>query len=102
MSDILLCSSNSMLVRNLYGILRDDGYNVDTVEHPSLAVKQVLWSKYDCAIVDSDPFGLPAQDAVQILRSVAPAMPVVVVGSAGDRGTIDLAELKRTIHAAAV
>ena len=109
MKNILFCSSNPILIKNLYGVLRDEGFAVETVEHPALAVKKVLRAKYDFVIVDSEPFGMSAEDAAQIIRSVAPDLPIVIMGGdeekdlADGRGTtLDLEEFKRTIHNIAV
>lgn len=109
MKNILLCSSNPILVKSLYAILRDEGYAVDTVEHPALAVQQVLNGAYDMMVVDSEPFGLSAEDAVQIIRAVRPGMPVLYVGSSRSSGPersvespLDLEEFKRTVHRIAV
>lgn len=108
MKDIVLCSSNPILVKSLYGVLRDEGYNVVTVEHPAVAVQKVLSGKYDFIIVDSEPFGLSAEDAAQIITAVAPDMPVLFVGGGGKerapavKTPVDLEELKRTIHRIAV
>ena len=80
MKRILLCSGNPLLIKSLYGMLRDEGYAVEDVEHPALAVQKVLNSAYDLTIVDAEPFGLSAADAAQIIAAIAPAMPVLCVG----------------------
>jgi len=109
MKNILLCSSNPLLIKSLYGVLRDEGYAVETVEHPALAVKKVLWSRYDFVIVDSEPFGMSAQEAAHVIRSVSPDMPIVIMGGEGEKDhaggmgpLLDLAELKKTIHSIAI
>lgn len=109
MKDIILCSSNPILVKNLYGILRDEGYNVDSVDHPALAVQKVMHGSYDFIIVDSEPFGLSAEDAGRIIKAVAPDMPIVHVGSGSHEvlsmsveTPVDLEEFKRTIHSIAI
>jgi CheY-like chemotaxis protein len=109
MKDIILCSSNPILIKSLYGFLRDEGYNVETVEHPALAVQKVLSGRYGFIIVDSEPFGLSAEDAVQIIKTVAPDTPILFVGGERHREhapaiktPIDLEEFKRTIHRIAV
>jgi DNA-binding response OmpR family regulator len=109
MKNILLCSSNPLLIKNVYGVLRDEGYTVDTVEHPALAVKKVLLRSYDFVIVDSEPFGMSAQEAAQVIRSVSPGMPIVIMGSEGEKDQaatmgplLDLEELKKTIHSIAI
>jgi DNA-binding response OmpR family regulator len=108
MKKILLCSANPILIKSLYGVLRDEGYEVDIVEHPALAVQQVLVDGYGMMIVDSEPFGLSAEDAVQIIKLTKPDLPVLYVGS-GAHGAapavdppVDLEEFKRTFHAIAV
>ena len=109
MKNIILCSSNPLLIKNVYGFLRDEGYTVDTVEHPALAVKKVLRGSYDLVIVDAEPFGMSAGEAAQVIRSVAPGMPVVIMGGDREKGLtdgmglpLDLEEFKRTIHSIAV
>ncbi len=104
MKDIILCSSNPILIKSLYGVLRDEGYFVETIEHPSFAVQMVMRRPYDVILIDSEPFGLSAEDAAEILRAIAPAMPVLFIGAGGDRerqravaAPLDLEELKRTI-----
>jgi DNA-binding response OmpR family regulator len=109
MKNIILCSSNPLLIKNVYGILRDEGYTIDIVEHPALAVKMVLWGSYDLVIVDSEPFGMSAQEASQVIRSVAPGLPVMFLGgegepdrTAGAGAPLDLEAFTRTIHSIAV
>lgn len=109
MKNIILCSSNPLLIKNVYGVLRDEGYTVDIVEHPALAVKKVLWGAYDLVIVDAEPFGMSAGEAAQIIKSVAPGMPVMIMGGErekdftdGREAPLDLEEFKRTIHSIAV
>jgi DNA-binding NtrC family response regulator len=82
-------------------MLRDDGYQVETIEHPAQAVQMVMRRHYHCVIVDSEPFGLSAEDATKIIKAVAPLMPVLFIGDdcADIRHTaIDLEEFKRTIQ----
>jgi len=108
MKNMLLCSSNPLLIKNLYGVLRDAGYAVETVEHPALAVKNVLRAQYDFVIVDSEPFGMSAQEAAQIISSVSPDMPIVIMRGDGEKDLADVIgmlqnkEFKRKIHSIAV
>ncbi len=109
MKNILICSSDPLLIKNLYGVLRDEGFSVDTVEHPALAVQKVMGTAFDVLVLDSEPFGLSAEDAVQIIKSVKPDFQVLCVGSEC-RSTsahavdspLDLAAFKRKVHAIAV
>jgi DNA-binding response OmpR family regulator len=109
MKNILLCSSDALLVRNLYGILRDEGHVVDTVEHPALAVQKVLNGAFDVIILDSEPFGLSTEDAAQIIRSVRPDLPVICLGQECRHDAayavdspLDVEAFKRKVHAVAV
>ncbi len=108
MKNVIICSSNPILTRSLYGILRDDGHTVETIEHPAVAVQMVMNKRYDLVIIDSEPFGLSAEDAAEIIRKVAPSLPVLFVGNENRQawqssvGTpVDLEELRRMIHALA-
>jgi len=108
MRNILLCSSDPLLVKSLTNVLRDEGFIVVTVEHPALAIQRVMGGRYGMMIVDSEPFGLSAEDAVRIIRSLMPDFPVLYVGSA-EHGPlpavetpIDLEKFKRTVHSIAI
>jgi DNA-binding NtrC family response regulator len=99
------------LIKNLYGMLRDDGYQVETIEHPAQAVQMVMRRHYHCVIVDSEPFGLSAEDAAKIIKAVAPLMPILFIGDdCSDTHThsqdvpavIDLEAFRRSIHLLAV
>jgi DNA-binding NtrC family response regulator len=108
MKKILLCSSNPILIKSLYSMLRDEGYAVETVEHPALAIRTVMGGRYGMMIVDSEPFGLSAEDAVRIIKSLMPGFPVLYVGSGEYRPSpavetpLDLEDFKRTVHSIAV
>ncbi len=109
MKKTILCSSNPILIKNLYGMLRDEGHQVETIEHPASAVHMVMLNHYDFIIIDSEPFGLSGEDAAEIINRVAPEIPVLFVGKAsrGDKlqntaSPVDLEDLKHTIHSIAV
>lgn len=109
MKNIILCSSNPILIKSLYGILRDEGHNVETIEHPAFAVQMVMQRPYDFVIIDSEPFGLSAEDAAEIIKTVSPNMPILYVGCGHNEEhapavetPVDLEEFKRTIHSMAV
>ena len=109
MKNIILCSSNPILVKSLYGILRDEGHSVETIEHPAFAVQMIIQNRFDLIIIDSEPFGLSAEDAAEIIRNVAPWMQILFVGSSARMGKtqtlekpVDLEEFKRAIQSIAV
>jgi CheY-like chemotaxis protein len=90
MKKIILCSSNPLLIKSLSGILRDEAYAVEDVEHPALAVQKVLGGAYDFMIVDAEPFGLSAEDAARIIKTIAPEMPIFRVGGGEAYDTLPL------------
>ncbi|MDP2157990.1 MAG: hypothetical protein Q8K68_09810, partial [Nitrospirota bacterium] len=80
MNNILLCTQNPMLIKGLYGILRDEGYNVDLSDYPAHAVQQIIKNTYEAVIIDSQAFGMPAEDAVKVIKTIAPDLRVILVG----------------------
>ena len=105
MDEILLCTHDPILVKSLYGVLRDEGHNVEIADHLALAVQMILKSSYSAVIIDGKPFGLSAEDAVQIMKTVSPEIPIIVVGgpegatdSLSIRVPVDLEELRKLIN----
>ncbi|MHB8836334.1 MAG: hypothetical protein ACYC9Y_11585 [Candidatus Methylomirabilia bacterium] len=104
MKKIILCSSNPLLIKSLYGLLRDEGYVIEEVEHPALAVQKVLAGVYDFVIVDAEPFGLSAEDAARIITAIAPEMPIFCLGGGESdilpmiRLPADLDAIKEMLH----
>jgi DNA-binding NtrC family response regulator len=105
MDDILLCTHDPILVKNLYGVLRDEGHDVEITDHLALAVQMLLKREYYAVIIDCKPFGLSAEDAVQIMRTVSPEMPIIVVGGTEDKpnalrieGPVNLEELRALLN----
>jgi CheY-like chemotaxis protein len=103
--EILLCTNNPILTKSLYGILRDEGCNVEIADHPSDAVQMVLRREYGVMIIDSEPFGLSVDDAIKIIKRLLPDIIVIFVGDDAHvtdalsiDAPIDLAEFKRAIR----
>lgn len=80
MNDILLCSSDPIFVKNLYGILREDGCGVDIAGHTALAVRMVFEKSYVAVILDSDEVGLSSGEAARIILRVMTGVPVILAG----------------------
>jgi hypothetical protein len=69
----------------------------------------VMRRHYHCVFVDSEPFGLSAEDAAKIIKAVSPLMPILFVGddrvdthALAVKTVIDLEAIRRTIHSIAV
>jgi len=104
MKRLLFCSQESLLVKGLYGLLRDEGFLVDHVEHPSEAVRQCLCNAYDAVILDTRDIGLSALDAASIIRTLKSDIKVFLIGGGGDgrdamvvNVPLDSDELKRLL-----
>ncbi len=106
MDQILLCTHNPLLIKNFYGILRDEGFSVSLADHCALAVQMVFQGNYYRAvIIDAESFGLPAEEAVRIIRSTSPDLLIMVAGLTeripdvlNIRMPIDLEEFKHVIR----
>lgn len=105
MYETLLCSHNPILIKSLYGILIDEGCRVEVVDHPALAVQKVLDRPFSAVVMDTESVGLSAEEAVQIIGSIAPDTTVLLVGechgpvqTAGISVPVDLAAFKQAIH----
>ncbi len=80
MRRILFCSQDHLLKKSAYGLLRDDGHIVDTVEHPSDAVRSFLLNPYDAVVMDSRDVGLRATDASAVIKSLKADTAIFVLG----------------------
>lgn len=105
MNDVLLCSHNPLLIKNIYGILIDEGCTVEVADHPALAVQMVMKKAFKTIIIDSEPFGLSVEDAINIIKTILPEASIIFVGSSNsiaDSFSVkmpkDLEEFKRTFH----
>jgi CheY-like chemotaxis protein len=99
MKKIILCSSNPLLIKSLYGMLRDEGYAIEDVEHPALAVQKILGGAYDFMIIDAEPFGLSAEDAARIIKTIAPEMPIFRVGGGAASDNLPMIRLPDDLDA---
>lgn len=105
MNHVLLCSHNPILIKSIYGILIDEGCAVDVADHPALAVQMVMKKTFRTIIIDSEPFGLSVEDAINIIKTISPEASIIFVGrsnSIADSFSIkmpkDLEEFKQTLH----
>lgn len=100
-----MCTHDPLLIKNFYGILRDEGFDVGIADHSALAVQMVFQGQYRAVIIDSEAFGLSVEEAVRIIRSTAPDLLVIVTGpteripdALNIRMPVDLEEFKQTIR----
>lgn len=105
MEEILLCTHNPLLAKSFYGILRDEGYSIEVIEQSSSIIQRVLGKTYLTVIVDSESFGLSAEEIVSILKTILPDMPVLVIGdhpcaegALSVKAPLDIEEFKEVFH----
>ncbi len=105
MNELLLCCNNPILIKSLYGVLRDDGYSIELVDHPALAVQSALKRRYYAVILDSESIGLSAEEAAHIIKNFYPDMPIIIASDAkysSDALTVerpvDIEEIKKLIR----
>jgi ActR/RegA family two-component response regulator len=99
MKDLLICSSDPMFVKNIYGALRSEGFNLEVVERTAMAVQCTLRKSFDAAIIDPNAIGLSAVDAAEIIQR--DGTPAVIAGYdgagpgglAGSRKPVDVMEI---------
>lgn len=61
-------------------MLRDEGCAVDISDSPAQAVQQIMKNTYKAVIIDSHAFGMPAEDAARVIKTVMPDIRVILVG----------------------
>ncbi|HXX57678.1 MAG TPA: hypothetical protein VEI96_06730 [Thermodesulfovibrionales bacterium] len=105
MNKILLCTHNPLLMKSFYGILRDEGYSIEVVEQRSSVIQRALGKGYSTVIIDSESFGLSAEEIVGILRTILPDVPVLVIGghpcaegALSVKAPVDLEEFRQVFH----
>lgn len=104
MKNVLFCTHDPVLAKSLYGLLRHEGYQVEVADRLILAVQMITLKAYSFAIIDPGPFGLSTEDAVRVMKSFSPGLPVIVVGKASAgavniEAPVDLEEFKEAVHA---
>jgi DNA-binding NtrC family response regulator len=80
MRNILLCSQEPLLVKEIYRLLRDEGFEVDTVEYIADSVRWYLIKSYEAVILDTRNVGLNAMEAASIMKNVFPETPIFLIG----------------------
>lgn len=91
--NILLCSQNPLLTKELYGPLRDSGCRVEISEHAAEAIKCILGKHYLAVILDSRDVGLNVIEAVTIIKSLSPDIYIFIIGE--HDSTADVYSVKR-------
>lgn len=78
--NILLCSQDPLLTKELYGPLRDSGCRVEIREHAAEAIKCLLVKHYLAVILDSRDVGLNVIEAATIIKSLSPDIYILIIG----------------------
>lgn len=101
----MLCSCDPLFLKSLYGVLRQEGYEVDMTEHPADAVRMSFVKDYSAVIMDSGDVGFSAYEAAAAIRSISGRMSVIIAGGTGPssdsipvRKPLDLEEVKLVLR----
>ncbi len=78
-----MCSWDPLFLKSLYGVLRQEGYEIDIAEHPADAVKMSLERDYTAVIMDSGNIGFSAYEAAAAIRSISGGVAVIIAGETG-------------------
>lgn len=105
MEELLLCTYDPIFLKSLYGMLREEGFGVDVVEHTSIAVQKTFHKEYAAVILDSESIGLAAEDAAEIIRVASRDAAVIITGGAKLSGSalsvekpVDLEEFRALLR----
>jgi len=105
MGTLLLCSLDPMFLKSLYGVLRQEGHEIEIAQHPADAVRMCLAKDYWAVIMDSGNIGFSPHEAAAAIRSVCKGMPVIIAGEANPSpdsiqvsNPIDLEEVREVLR----
>ena len=79
MRNLLLSTQDQIFIKGLYSPLRDEGFEVDIVEHASESVRYSLHKSYGVVILDSRDVGLNAYEAASIIKHIRPETTLVLL-----------------------
>jgi len=79
--NVLLCSCDPILIKNLYGALRHEGYGVAQTEWAATAVRMTFSDKYDVVVVDAEDVGMSANHVAEIVKQEREGITVLAVGN---------------------
>jgi two-component system nitrogen regulation response regulator NtrX len=88
MSSILICDDEAGVRSSLAGVLRDEGYVVDTVDSGEACLEQVVRQAYDVILLDIWLPGLDGLATLERLRERRIDWPVIMISG---HGTVELA-----------
>jgi len=100
MKVLLLCSSDPMFVKSIYGALRSEGFELEVVERTAMAVQYSLRKSYGAVVIDPNAIGLSAVDAAEIIRRGGTMVLIAGQEGAGRGGAspFDVMEIISTIR----
>ncbi len=82
MKEILMCTIDPMLLKTVSGIVRQEGFRIEAVDHAAFAVQKVFERTFAAVIIDSQGLGLPADDAARMIAQESRDIPIILIGGA--------------------
>ena len=96
MAYILVVDDDQFMRKLLREELIKEGYDIQTVEAGSIAIKRILVENFDVLILDIHMAGITGQETISVVKRIRPHLPIIVI--TGDESS----EMEREIRAQGV
>jgi len=82
---ILIVDPDPLFAGKLSSLLSSHGHDAEAAEGMTQAVQRLKDVNFDCVVADEDLPEMKGHDAVEVLRAVSPAVPVIMTASRNTR-----------------
>jgi len=96
MTSILVVDDDQFMRKLLREELTQEGYDIQTVEAGSIAIRKILTQNFQAIILDIHMAGISGQETIPIIKRVHPDLPIIVI--TGD----DSSEMEKKIRSEGV
>ena len=99
MASILVVDDDKPLRDLLAGVLREQGYDVETAEEGNAALSRMETASFDIVISDIIMPGKEGIETIREIRSLYPSVLVIAMSTGGSLGNAQILEYARMIGA---
>ena len=96
MASILVVDDDQFMRKLLRQELIKEGYDIQTVEAGSVAIKKIMVQNFDVLILDIHMAGITGQETISVVKKICSHLPIIVI--TGDESS----EMERKIRAQGV
>lgn len=96
MASILVVDDDQFMRKLLREELIKEGYDIQTVEAGSVAIKKIMAQNFDVLILDIHMAGITGQETISVVKKIRSHLPIIVI--TGDESS----EMERKIRAQGV